>query len=402
MKRPFRRFEGIGLAAALAVGAGCTPNNSVKSGAPVLIEVSIVEGGGAKVTSIPAGAGACPAETAAGGTCDPAAATTCFLATASNWCRCAATMAPAPATPAPTCTDGGTAGAGGVAGSTGAAGAAGAAGSLGSAGAGGAGGSAAADAGADATAMPAGTWNCDPFAPTAVALFVFDRVLDTQPFDSDAGTTSAGATLTTVPPAATVTGKVDYRPNGSPKEVIFPLVGDFRSDGPSLLISGNPALPAGAAVTVALDPTAVRAKDHKTPFTDGGKFGGGTLTFSVGGFSASITTPPPAPLPADAGACAAPNTLVVPDKTAVTVAFTNLVDPKAAGAAITIQATSGGTTTNVPFDVSSTDNLTLTLTPTAAWPDNSSILVTVPGTITDLAGDKLAAEQMQTFVTGAL
>ena len=36
MKRPFPRFEVLGLTAALALVSSCSPNNSVKPGAPVL------------------------------------------------------------------------------------------------------------------------------------------------------------------------------------------------------------------------------------------------------------------------------------------------------------------------------------------------------------------------------
>ena len=49
MKRPLRRFEVIYLAVVLGGDGACTPNNSVKPGAPVLTQVAIVEGGGAAI-----------------------------------------------------------------------------------------------------------------------------------------------------------------------------------------------------------------------------------------------------------------------------------------------------------------------------------------------------------------
>ncbi|HVY40877.1 MAG TPA: hypothetical protein VHM31_23220 [Polyangia bacterium] len=117
MKRPFRGFEVVGLAAALAGAGACAPNNSVKPGAPVLIEVSIVEGGGATITSIPPSAALCAAGTASGGACSTTSDKTCVLA--KNWCRCgAAPAAPMPMPPS-TCTDGGVAGASGAAGAAG-------------------------------------------------------------------------------------------------------------------------------------------------------------------------------------------------------------------------------------------------------------------------------------------
>ncbi|MES1165581.1 MAG: hypothetical protein ABUR63_07485, partial [Verrucomicrobiota bacterium] len=263
MKRPLRGFEVVGLAAALAGSAACAPSNSVKSGAPVLIEVSIVEGGGATITSIPPGAAACAAGTTSGGMCDASGDhidKTCFLG--QSWCRCGAAPAPAMQMPMPSCTDGGLAGMSGAAGAAGGAG--GAAGGAAGAAAGGAGGAAGADGGAAGAAggaagappAPDGVWNCAPFSPTAQTLFTFDRVIDTRPFDADAGA-SVAATVTTGTPPTPVASTTDYKPNGSPNELIFPAFGDFRSDGPSLLVTTSPALPASAAATVQLNPTAV-------------------------------------------------------------------------------------------------------------------------------------------------
>ena len=425
MKRPFRGFEVVGLAAALASGAACAPSNSVKSGAPVLIEVSIVEGGGATITSIPPGAAACPAGTATGGMCYATGDhqdRTCFLA--QNWCRCAAAPAPAMQMPMPTCTDGGVAGTSGAAGAAGgaagaAAGAAGGAGGAagaaagaaagGAAGtaAGGAGGAAGADGGAAGAAggaagappAPDGIWNCAPFAPTAQALFTFDRVIDTRPFDADAGA-SVAATVAAGTPATPIASTTDYTPNGSPNELIFPAFGDFRADGPSLLVMPSPALPAGAAATIQLNPLAVHAKDGKTPFTDNGNFGGGVLTFTAAALTATVTPPAPPPLPADAGACATPNTDVALDAPA-TITFNSPVDPTALLPAVTANVV--GTDAPVIVTLSSMDGLNVTVAPMDKWPANANIVISVAATAADKAGDVLGMSvSSDSFHTGAL
>ena len=72
MKRPFRGFEVVGLVAALAGGAACTPSNSVKSGAPVLIEVTIVKAGRHDHHASPPAPQPVPG-TASGGACRMAA-----------------------------------------------------------------------------------------------------------------------------------------------------------------------------------------------------------------------------------------------------------------------------------------------------------------------------------------
>ncbi len=76
MKRPFPRFEVLGLAAALALAGACTPDNAVKPGAPVLMSISVVENSaafrpGATITTVTSATGYCPAATSEGGACDP-------------------------------------------------------------------------------------------------------------------------------------------------------------------------------------------------------------------------------------------------------------------------------------------------------------------------------------------
>jgi len=412
MKRPFRRFEVIYLAAALAGGAGCTPDHSVKPGAPVLTEVYIVEAGGAPL-SIPAGAQACAATAATGVGCDPSADTTCFQPTANNWCRCNANPAPmSPPSPS-TCDAGmgmggaaagspGTAGAGGAGGMSGAssadAGADAAAGTAGAAGAGG---------GAGAAAVPSpGSWDCHGFAPATQVVYVFDRLLDTRPLDpGDAGGPVAAATI--MSGAATIPSNADYASTGSAGTFFFPLLGDFRADGPSLLVSALPALPASAAVTIALDGTQVRAKDGKTPFTDNNMFNQGAITLSTVAFVGSVTAPQPPP-PADA--CTPPSTTVALDATG-TITFNSPVDPAALMNAVTV--TMGTAATPVPFVLTPTDSLNFTVSPAAdpqsttqappAWPANASITITVPDTLTDLNGEVLGPGPGHSvfFMTGA-
>ncbi len=382
MKRQFPRIERralLGLAAALTtLGAACSPNQSVQPGAPVLTEIKIVEGNGATVTSIPSDVAECPALDGgtSGGMCDPKV-TICRLSSASNWCSCVPNPAP-PGPPAPDpCVDAGTttADAGTDAGAP-------------------------ADAAAtDAAAVLGGTWSCTPFSPTAVALFVFDRVLDTKPLDpGDAGGTLNPAMLTIAPtPPVSVALNADYASNGTPNEVIFPLLGAFRSDGPSLLFAGQPAFPATSAVTITLDANKVRAKDGKTVFTGPGFFAGGTLTYTTASFSASVTTPPTTPPAADAGVCTPPPITVTPDKTPATVTFNNFVDPTVIASHITI--TAGGVP--VTFTVTSMDGLNVSVVPDANWPASSTITITVDATAPDLVGDTLGAPVSGSFTTSA-
>jgi hypothetical protein len=394
MKRLFPQIERpilVGLAAALATfGAACSPNQGVAPGAPVLTEIDIVENPytATNVTSIPSAVTDCPTGAASdggaidgatgttpaaatGGMCDPTVAVPiCRQVSAKNWCRCVANTPPSPP-PASTCTDAGTSGA-------------------------------AVDAGsADAAAPLGGTWNCDPFAPTSVALFVFDRLLDTTPFDTDDSGASPNVATTTISltPPNPVTVTVDYTPNGSPNEIIFPLLGDFRSDGPSLLFAAQPTLPTAAAFTVTLDPTKVRAKDGKTAFTGTGFFKAGSLTYTTAAFMASITPPPTTPLAADAGVCAIPPTTVTPDMTPATITFNNLVDPKVIAAHVTITATS--VTGQITFTAASADGLNVSITPDANWPASSTITITLDATATDLDGDLVGAVQSATFTTSA-
>jgi hypothetical protein len=225
---------------------------------------------------------------------------------------------------------------------------------------------------------------------------VFDRLLDSTPFTPGATGSAAAATVTAG--AAAVTASTDYASNGAPGLIIFPAFGDFRADGPSLVTSASPALPAARTVTFALNGAVVRAKDGKTAFTDGNDFKSGSLTFTTAPLSASITPPAPPPPAADAGACAAPPTQVALDATA-TITFNSPVDPAAIAPAVT--ATAGGAP--IALTLKSDDGLTVTVAPNPAWPANTTVTLTVAATATDKAGEALGtgAPDPATFPTGA-
>jgi hypothetical protein len=398
MNRPFPRFEVLGLTAALALVGACTPNTSVKPGAPVLIELSILENGGASITTVKPETGLCPAPGTEGAPCDPVADAVCQSTTTTNLCRCIPNPAPPPPMDAGT-SDAATSDAAAATSDAGKpdGGAASDSGTQ-------------ADGSSDAApAMLTGTLNCT-FAATSSILYVFDRVLDTE-FLGDGGGAPGLAAISSKPASPmTVTLTGDYASNGSPNEVIFPLIGAIRSDGPSLLFTGVPALPAGSAVTVALDKTKVLAKDGRTHFTGTNLLVDGIVTFATQPFAvASVTPPPPPPPAADAGAdAAAPNQL--PDMTPATVIFTNLVDAMSpAGATalaghITVTATplAGGAATAVPVDLASMDGLNVSVTPTTAWPASSTVDIKLDATTPDVLGDTLGADLTTSFTTSAM
>ena len=88
MNRPFPRFEVLGLTAALALVGACTPNNSVKPGAPVLDRSPSSKTGAATITTVTPTTGFCPDATPPGGPCDPVAYAVCESVTTTNLCRC--------------------------------------------------------------------------------------------------------------------------------------------------------------------------------------------------------------------------------------------------------------------------------------------------------------------------
>jgi len=398
MNRPFPRFEVLGLAAALALVGACSPNNSVKPGAPVLTEISIIENGGATITTVTPTSGLCPAATNEGGPCDPTAFPACE---ASNvLCHCVPPPPPQMSTPAPT-SDAGPpdAGASDAAASDAAASDAGATDA-----------GATKDSGADGAASNlTGTWTCS-FAPTAVVLYTFDRLLDTNPFITDAGGQSNAALPPVfVPaPATPVSLTGDYASNGSPNLLVFKAY-SLRAAGPSLLFAGAPTFPTSTAVTITLDKTNVLAKDGRTPFAGVNLLLDGAISFVTQPFSVAVTTPPPPP-PKEADAAA--STDVVPDMTAATVTFNNIVCPKLAdGTFDKTEISKDITVTAVPaiptavtFDFACVDGSNVSVTPHTTWPASSVITISVDATAADILGDTLGAAgaTASSFHTGAM
>jgi hypothetical protein len=405
MKRPFPRFEVLGLTAALALAGACTPNNAVKPGAPVLTGISIVENPGGfpytdTVTTISPTTGFCPAGTSEGGACDPTVPPVCETVTSNVLCRCV--PPPPPPMPAATSdagpTDAGAPDAGTPDGSA-----------------------AASDAAtSDAAApTPTGTWVCS-FAPTAVVLYTFDRLLDTTPFDTnDAGNQSNAAMPPTfVPPpsppnAVSLIG--DYASNGSPNLFVFNFY-SLRAAGPSLFFAAAPTFPTATTVTITLDKTQVRAKDGRTPFTaatllpDGASTENllidGAITFVTQPLTVTVVTPPP---PNTDAATPPP---VVPDMTAATATFNNIVCPqKADGTFDATEISKHIAVTAVPtipatdtFDFTCMDGFSVTITPHKTWPASSMITISVDATAADILGDQLGAAGAvaSTFSTGAM
>jgi len=263
MKRLFPRvgpaaLSLLGLLGFVSVNEGCTPNNNVKPGAPVLTALTIVENGSTN-TSITADAIACAATVKGGGDCFVAdnviegvtvdKADVICQTTTSDWCRCMG----------------------------------------------------------DPMMSAKGAWDCDPFSPMSMVYATFDRLLDTKPLDpGDAGARAGIASLMATPAAPTaVTSSTSYSSTGDPN--YFAFAGGPNLLGPTLTIQAAPAMPAGTTVTLALDSTKVLAKDGKTPFTGGGLIVDGTLKFNTAPFGVQIGVPtaPPPDASADAGADAA-------------------------------------------------------------------------------------------------
>lgn len=374
MNRPFPRFEVLGLTAALSLAGACTPNNAVKPGAPVLIELSIVENGGATITTVTPTTVSCHGDTPEGGPCDSVADAVCESAATGNLCRCVPNQPVMTPTSPPADASASDAAIPDAATATPDAGTSDAA--------------ATTDASSDAApAAATGTWSCS-FAPTSTVLYVFDRLLDTE-FLGDGGGALGLATIASVPaPPTPVVLNGDYASNGSQNEVVFPkILGDFRADGPSLLFNALPALPAGATVTVTLDKTKVRAKDGQTPFTATNLFVDGAISFVTQAFGVSA--------------------FITPSMAPATLTFTNVVDPAALAGHITVTATpvGGGASTMIPVDLTSMDGLNVNVAPTGAtdWPSSSMLVITVDATTPDVLGDTLGADTTSApFTTSAM
>ena len=390
MKRPFPRFEVLGLAAALAAGAACTPNNSVKPGAPVLMEMTVVEPGamGPTLTTVTAMTTACPTNTKEGNGCVSASFPSCERPTDNVLCRCIPNPPPPPPMDAGT-SDAGPSDAAVMSDAAIMSDAA----VMSDAGKPD-GGTAAADAGSDAAAPTStdGTWSCS-FAPTASVLYVFDRLLDTTPFDPNMGVSTVAA-LTETPTNGRVTSSSTYASNGLQNQTIFGFLG--YPDGPNVTVAGSPALPTSSTVAVMLDSTKVRAKDG-TPFTGMGFLVDGAVKFVTQAFQVVSIAGPPVPMgPADAAVM-----LAKADMTPATVTFNNFINV----ATLATHVTASVGTTPIAVDLASMDNLTVTVTPKTDWPENATITISADAMTPDAVGDVLDPSGTLTtsaqFPTGA-
>jgi hypothetical protein len=337
-REAFRVLVGLVMGA-----AACTPNQGVKPGPPELIEFTIIQGG-FNATTVRADTPDCKTGIVTGDACFPGGRMAdvadggaldadvppdglCRQATAStnNWCTC---MVPDPMAP------------------------------------------------------DVGSWNCDPFANVTAVIAVFDRLLDTAPFDPGTAPVAGVMTTSATGGSPAVDILADYSATGDPNGLFFnffgPLFfGNFRGDGPSLFGVPQPEFPSGATVMVSLQADKVHAKDGKTPYAGSGQLLGGTLIFTMAPFSAVLLAP-------DAMAM---------DPTAATLAFTNMApDPMAH-----LTATSNGT----PIMVVATtgDNgSTYAITPMAGgWPTGATIVITLDATTTNLLGQTIAAAATVTF-----
>ena len=146
MKRLLTRAvpKALCLLGLFVMSGGCSPNNGVKPGAPVLTKLTILENGSTPM-DVTSDSVACAATVKGGGACFVAdnviegmtvdkADKTCQTA-AFDWCRCAG----------------------------------------------------------DASMSVMGAWNCDPFSPLSVVIATFDRLLDTDPLDPGDGAARSDA-----------------------------------------------------------------------------------------------------------------------------------------------------------------------------------------------------------------
>ena len=228
-----------------------------------------------------------------------------------------------------------------------------------------------------------GTWNCDPFANVTAVIAVFDRLLDTAPFDPGTAPVTGVMTTSATGGSAAVDILADYSATGDPHGLVFnlfgPFFGNFRGDGPSLFGAPEPEFPSGATVMVSLQADKVHAKDGKTPYAGSGQLLGGTLVFTMAPFSAV--------------AAAARRDGDGPERRDARV------HEHGRSEARHVTATANGT----PVAVELADRRRrLDLSPSrrwrgGAWPAGATIVITVDATTTNLLGQTIAAAATVTF-----
>jgi len=240
----------------------------------------------------------------------------------------------------------------------------------------------------DATPNVPGAWSCDQISNVFAVIAVFDRVIDTAPFDAvEAGPIMDSIVTTSASSGApAVSLQTNYSATGSPNGLVFnlygPFFGNLRVDGPSLLSAPQPEFPSGATVTVALDANQVHAKDGTTPFTGVGPLSSGMLVFTMAPFTATMSPPDPMRYGAD------PNAAVV--------TFTNFVDPADAPSHIT--ATVDGIAAQIT--VMTGDGANFLVTPMAGagvWPTGATVVISVDAAVKNLLAQPIGAVAPFTF-----
>jgi hypothetical protein len=309
--RPGRRRSLCALLALPAFMAACEPSNDVQPGPPVLQTVALVQAGGGAI-QISGATPSCASGPVDGKPCSPGMDSVC-RETDTSWCSCA---------PDPN----------------------------------------------DMT-MTMGSWDCTP-VPIIGVVAVFDRLLDTAPFDAVFPDGSSNAVTASSSASAPQFGMIsDYASTGTPTG-ITPLLGyyyyaNFRDRGPSLFSQPVPAFPSGATVTVSVQSTMVRAKDGTTPFTGEGFLMSGVIGFTMPAFTAVI-------LPPD-------------DANPARASFTNLVGEDVLPH-ITVKADGVDITATVGMAV---NGATVAVTPTGSWPAGATIAISVDGTAQNLLGQPI-------------
>ena len=323
MKRSFSpptRGALCALVAVMASGTACEPDNGVPPGPPVLTKMILVGPGPSPAVTITPETSDCVNGIASADACDPMMDGLCRDTAMAGWCSCVA----------------------------------------------------------DAMDMTMGAWDCAPL-PVIAVVAVFDRLLDTAPFDvvypDGSVEVVTGSAAAGSPPFNLVT---DYASTGTPMGVTplfsFYFNGNFRNNGPSLFSMPDPGFPSGVAVEVKLQASLVRAKDGTTPFTGIGLLQGGTVLFTMPAFTASIAAP-------DAGNPAS-------------VTFSNFVGDDVL-AHITVTADNVDITAQVDLAVSG--GMTVTATPKTAWPAGATIAITVDATAKNALGQTIAAAKSDSF-----
>jgi len=314
-------FGIVALTALLGLGTACEPDNNVQPGAPVLTAMALV--GQAAPIVVTKDTVDCPAAIVGGEACDPSADTLCRHP-APGWCTCAADMMD----------------------------------------------------------MTMGKWDCSD-VPVLGVIWVFDRLLDTAPYDAtypaqptNVITGSAPATAPQFMVAA------DYGSTGTPMG-LNPLLATFvfgnpRNNGPSLFGTPDPCFPSATASTVQLDPGQVRAKDGKTAFTSEGTIAGGMISFTMPAFTASIAPP-------DAMAM-----------TPATITGNNYLGQDNLPAHVKVTANGVDVSTQVDVTVS---GATATVTPMKdfPWAAGATIVITLDATTPNACGQPIDAAQTATF-----